>query len=165
MNSPNRSSRLSESSGVQGQRVTGWQVDKFIRTAVDTGLSLNQGLSAGSWWARRPTNPGVGNHVSCQQESWREEGAGHSLCCCAKSMPPRGVGASLVPEISHNKHIYRPVALATSASRSGQQLEHMGGREGIRFLGGPLARNPKAWGGWEMAPPGSVKRNPPPNAI
>ena len=40
-----------------------------------------------------------------------------------------------MPEISHNKHIYRPVALATSASRSGQQLEHMGGREEIRFLG------------------------------
>lgn len=144
MSSPNRSSRLSESSGVQRQRVTGWQVDEFIRTAVYTGLPLNQGQSAGSWWARQPTNPGVGNHVSRQQESWREEGAGHSLCCCAKSMPPCGVGASLVPEISHNKHIYRPVALATSASRSGQQLEHMGGREEIRFLGELLAWNPKA---------------------
>ena len=149
MSSPNQSSRLSESSGVQQQQATGWQVDEFIRTAVDTGLPLNQGLSAGSWWARRPTSPGAGSRVSRSQESWREEGAGHSLCCCAKSMAPCGVGASLVPDISHNKHIYRLVALATAASGSGQQLEHMGGREEIRFLGGPLAWNPKAWGGWE----------------
>lgn len=164
MSSPNRSSRLSESSSVQRQRGTGWQVDEFISMAADTGLPLNQGLSAGSWWMRRPTSPGVGSHVSRQQESWREEGAGYSFCCCAKSMPPHGAGASLVPEISH-KHIYRPAASATAATSSGQQLEHMGGKEEIRFSGGPLARNPKAWGGWERAPPGLVKRNPPPNAI
>ena len=73
-------------------------------------------------------------------------------------IPP--VRASLVPEISYNKHIYRRVALATADSRKSGQLEDMGGIEEIRFLGGSLAWNFKAWDGWERAPPGSAKRNP-----
>lgn len=78
--------------------------DEFIRTAVDSGLPLNQSLSALSWWARQRTSLGleVTSHIK-SLGSWRQEGdTVFSLMKC-RSIPP--VMTSLVPEISYNKHI------------------------------------------------------------
>lgn len=34
-----------------GVRAKGWEVNEFIRMAVDPGFPLHQGLSALNWWA------------------------------------------------------------------------------------------------------------------